>query len=256
VKVSGIKAGAQLLAKNELSDPMIAFLTYGSGRVMSFTFDTTWHWAFNELTGERATIEVFDRFWRRLALDLVFAGKTSRNIVDVSAEKGLAVPDEELPLTVTVTNMEGLPIEAEVVLIAKTPTGTTTSVPLTRGEGSWTGVFIPKTEGIISFEVIARSGGEITGKDETKVYCLLRDRETADPGTDFALLETVASLTGGSFAIWSDPDPVLVALTQLSESYKTQKRISNPVWASGWLFLLFLFFMTVEWLIRRRQGLP
>jgi len=257
VEVSGVKPLATLLATSDNGSPLMATSDFGRGRVMSMTVDTTFHWAFNELEGEKDTRPAYENFWRKLILHLLGADKVQNYTVELNASSTSVTASKPVDLILSVMDKDRKPVkDAEVLVLARDAKGATVQIPMGPLGEDYVGKFAPEIEGHYVIEANALLKGAKIGSDEVRVFVFSRDRETANPDTDFATLEALAARSGGLYADWRSAEQIFLSLQDRSESYKRTTRKVSAVWAEPWPFLVALLFLTIEWVLRKKRGLP
>ena len=225
--------------------------------VLALTADTTFHWAFNELSGKKDTRPYYDRFWRRLILYLSGADEEKDFRVSLSTDRTIVRPGETLPARIKVEDKDRKPVKDAVIsVLLVNASGKTVSVDVNRDNEGWNAELPFAKEGHYTIEAVATKEGKRIGTDTLKILATARNRETANLDTDFELLEAIALHSGGKFAPISQADTVFMSLLNDAEEYKSIARRHSPIWASPWVFFVVLLFLAMEWIYRRRKGLP
>lgn len=252
-----MKPTASLLAQSDTGKPLMVSYESGSGRTISLLVDTTYHWAFNAMRQEADTLPIYKRFWRRLALNLVGARNTDEYRVELSTEITSVRTGEKLPFRLDVTDKDKRPVpDVDVQAVVKDIDGKETIIRLRSEDGYYTGTFTPQLDGHYTIIANAKKEGRILGSDELKILATIRDRETSTTETDFALLSSLASMSGGFFAEWGKADTVFVSLMKRAEEHTIVSKRHSPMWSNPLVFLIAVLFLTIEWILRRRKGLP
>lgn len=242
---SEVKSGVHVLAvEPENGSPVLAERSLGRGRVVGLANTTSWRWA---LDGGRRGVGPADyqRFWENMVRWLA-ASPGSGSVRFVRPGGPLNVHE---PWEVRLHAPRDLTHPPRVWAIA--PDGQRQTIRLRAAEprGDYTAAFVPSGPG--PFELHAQAGS--SDRDRLWVEVLSGWDETRETRPDFARLQTLARASGGAF----------VEAASLNE--KTVRR-----WASGlsWeyrphgrgpeigLAVLALLVLLLEWVFRRRRGLP
>jgi hypothetical protein len=75
----------------------------------------------------------------------------------------------------------------------------------------------------------------------------------SDPRLNAALLQRIASATGGRLMDAGQVEPVIGALRAATPAAALTVR--RDLWHNAWSFLLVIGLLTAEWILRRRWGL-
>ncbi len=285
-RVAGAKPGAQVLAVHPHERaagrpmPVVAVQSYGAGRAMALTADTTWKWKFQ--VEAQGLDSPYYRFWRQsvrwlagrkeeeMAPDQLVKAWTAR----VEYESGKAVL-----LKARVRNRDGEPEErarVEVNISYPIPVRTVASdgaealengttvrlepVPLSLGEYQlpWQ----PPASGLYQATAAAYDGGTDPsgvegaelGTDRFEFVVGHAASEFDRVDVDEQMLRSLANQTGGVFH-------TLATAGQIPEELEARRalvahREELNLWNAPWLFTLFLACVTAEWILRKRRGLP
>jgi hypothetical protein len=114
-------------------------------------------------------------------------------------------------------------------------------------------------EGVYSFAVEARAGGELLGRSELKLEYAAGSAELRDAAPDEKLLETISKATGGKYIEAGEfSSKALAEIASLFSAEPIRKLIErkvDPILRNVYLFLALTSLLAFEWLIRRRRGL-
>ncbi|MCB9526939.1 MAG: hypothetical protein H6701_00825 [Myxococcales bacterium] len=265
-RVSAVRSGATVLLEHPRERaggapaPVVATWSFGEGRVLAVTTDSTWHWDFLA-AGAGGDNRHYYKFWgnairwliRDPALkpvrveadrDRYPLGGAATVVTRVVGEDWRPAEDVEVAL-----RFERAVFDAAGALrreVVETVTGRTDAA------GEYVARYVPPGDG--AWYVTARAlvgGGEM---DDDDVFVVATDpvelRETA---ARRAPLAAVAQAGGGELRTL---DEGIEGLARVEPRVlKVNRRRDVPIWSSGWWLLLAVLLPSVEWFLRRRWGL-
>jgi hypothetical protein len=259
-RLGGLRPGATTLltgrpagAKNSSDEvPLLAFQRYGRGMGIVFGVQDSWLWRMH------ASMPVTDvthaTLWRQM-LRWMVEGVPDQ--VEIAAVPARVTPGEPVELRARVVDSTFAPIgQATVVARVTTPTGALVDVPLersVRGDGTYTGRYVPAERGSYAFAATARAGRDSL---QSVAGALLADDQGADveqAELRTALLRQVSNETGGHYYPLAQAAQ-LAEDVNYTESGVTQKD-AHDLWDMPIVFLLLVTLLGTEWWYRRRRGL-
>ena len=249
------KPAATVLALSETRRPMVVVQEYGKGRTAALTGDTTFRWVLGQ---PPETAIHHKRFWRQVILWLASRdklgekalllsvekfsyrfGETTRIIAEVMDEKGNAVTDAEVKITVQLEDSEDEPKE----------------VPTDIREEHYEANYAATEDGVYMVRATATSDGEAIGQKETRFRLTVPDREFNVPHADLKLLRKIADASNGGFYGHEDLGEVLQEILDKKLATEIRREHHDDIWNSYPMLALFLVPLLLEWIIRRRKGL-
>jgi hypothetical protein len=276
-RVGGAKPGAQVLAVHDVERaagrpmPVVAVQSYGGGRSMAMTADTTWKWKFQvEAKGQDSP---YYRFWRQ-SIRWLAGRKEDEMAPDQSVSgwtpQGEYAPDERVFLKARVRNRDGEPEErAEVEAAVDFPipvkrTGADGAESLAEGEtvrlqplplslGEYQIGWQAPATGLYRARVTARLEGEELGTDEFEFVVGHAASEFDRIDVDEAVLRAVAGQTGGAYHTLASAGSIPDELEKRRNLVAHRQEIN--LWNAPWLLTVFLACVTAEWVLRKRRGL-
>jgi hypothetical protein len=251
------KPGATVLAV--LSDstsrdqgyPLVAWQRYGTGKCMSIASDRLWRLRYK--TGDKYHWRVWSQCIQFMTLSRLMGEhkrirlETDRSVYPVDGQCRLyahVLDDNFEPIVqpvfeVYVTNIDGGAKE----LVSLRPDR---SQP-----GLYEGYFAPTGTGRYRLEA---NENDQQNSSTTEFQVAEVDRELADTNVDLANLERIANLTGGERLSMQEISK-LASLVN-TEPMTIEVRSERPLWDNGWVALLLIGLVGIEWIVRRRYDLP
>jgi hypothetical protein len=263
--------GVQVLLEDQRGQPMLVVGEYGSGRVASLAFDSTWTW------WRSGASEFHRRFWRQLMLWLLSREETDETNIQIEMDQRRFLASDGSDFTASLllnqsTGGQVLGDQVPVQLIAEIKTNDGEAVSLstdaltqTNGDQSTLRIsgITPATipAGIHTLRV--RSQGLTEPLSETMAFQVIDDtRELTANAADHSQLQRLADATSASGGAAFRADQVDQLFGRITERQRRAERVvidqfrlgDDPT--SGWiLFLLFAGSLSTEWFLRRHWGL-
>jgi uncharacterized membrane protein len=257
--------------------PVLASIERGQGRVMIFAGDTT-HLAWRR---SREAIAAYEQFWTKLMLWLAKRENMKGNLaVRPDTRRLLLAQNERLGFTVNFTKGSGPVEKPKFTGKIVGPRGEEFPVTILEENntfrGYWTG---PPAAGeyrvAVEGEGVDDQKQPVSGKDVARFMVYEEDRENQRAAADHDLLEKIANVSGGQFALAQEPKlaKFLEELPALQDAGRAASNRwpdwrRNPasdavrdqagaLWQSSALpcFLAFAALLCLEWFLRRRWGM-
>lgn len=247
------RPGATVLATTTVGGaarPLIAVERYGEGRSMVFAGEAAWRWRMMMPSTDRS----YETFWRQAIRWLALGASDP---VTVFPPQGAGVGDEvSIRMAVRDPAFNAMR-NADVDVRISGPDGRThelRAAPEDR-DGADSALFsakyTPEGPGLHRVAVAARG---VTGASATSAFLVGgADVEMTDPRLNTALLERIASSTGGQLMDVGEIDRLVSALRAATPAATLS--IRKDLWHNGWSFGLIIGLLMAEWLLRRRWGL-
>lgn len=254
-RARAVKAGATVLATAAPASgpelPALVVQRFGSGRSGALLIGDLWRWALGrtELQADLA------RFWRQTTRWLVtdVPGRVTVRVTRKATEAG-----QPMAIDVRVRDKAFRPAEdVSVALEVIAPDGEKArfaAVPAASEAGVYEATFLPRKAG--GYRVRARvteRDGSSAGEAETGWALDLEADEHRSIRTNPALLETIASKTGGQMVRLDQLEAFARELPGRGAPIAEPR--SRPLWHSWPVLLAALACFAAEWGIRRRRGL-
>lgn len=233
--------------------PLLFASDVGNARVMAFAGDTTFQWF---LTGNRNEHE---RFWRQMILWLAHKENETDQSVWARVEPRNVAPGSQVPVLFGARDDKGKPIsDVQFTVQVTGPSGKTSKSEIQgTGETSRTTFSQTQEPGDYWVTVSAVKNGNSLGFDAiTRFIVDPRDLELDNPAADYSLLESIASLSGGSSL---PPEELESFLTRMNKENLWNNDLTRyrrvSLWDNWYFLLCFILLLSAEWFFRKHKGL-
>lgn len=254
--LGAVKPGAVVLAEKGEDDfgsaePLLVVQNYGKGRTAALATASTWRWQMLVDAEDNR----HERFWRQLARWLT---ASAPDRVNIDTDDRPSAPGEELPVTVTVFTETFAPETSAIVRGYLTdPFGSQREIRFQQDlaePGSYTTLLVPRDEGLYELEVTAEVNGETIGRDLKSLLVRPSNKEYYAATLKRAFLENLAHASDG---FYYEPDEAQTIPDNL-RGRRTSTSIfrAEYLWDMPFIFGLILVLLSIEWVYRRRKGLP
>ena len=246
--------------------PLLLARRVGRGQALLVNGTGLWRWSLSgteELSAERGTA-----LWRRLVHWL--AEPAQAEPLRVEPERRLAAGGEPVRLFATLQDSAFRPLAgAEVTGELRGPVGRARTVRFVPGgapgtpaaAGSYVAVLEDLPAARYRLSARASRGGRELGRADCEFAVDRWSLELARALPDSATLAAVAAASGGSVG------PVLRAGTPAADagrwagalsarSLARGRTVSRKLWETPWPYAVILALLSIEWIWRRRRGLP
>jgi uncharacterized membrane protein len=246
------KPGATVLAQMRADNrdmPLLVTENYGRGRTAVLATGGTWRWQMSLPLGDRS----HDLFWQQLLRWLV-SGTQGR--VTASVPKVTLLDDSHTEIAAEVRDKDyHLAADARVTARVIGPGGLAAALelsPVPNSPGHFQAAWSAPTPGLYVAELTARRGAEEMGSDVVTFQRQDGVAENFHTEQNRALLETLATSTGGRYLRPSQLAS-LPGEIPYSQAGITVQQIKE-LWNTPIAFLLILALRAGEWLLRRKWG--
>ena len=241
-----------ILAESAEGDPLLLATDVGRSRVAALAFDETWLWHLN------GRGEAHQKFWQQMLLWLAHKEQDGDQPLWVKVDPRNFAPGAKVPIQMGLRDEKKQPVEnAEYQVEIIGPDGQKLSATPQKQPGGASADFTETTlPGDYWVSVRAKVGGKSVGLPTiTRFIVEARDIELDNPAADPDLLAEIAVLTGGSVV---PPEKLGTFMDDLLKSgistELTRNRMVN-LWDNWPLLLVFASVMTLEWFVRKKNGL-
>jgi len=231
---------------------VLAYHRYGRGKAIAWQVQDSWLWQMH------ASIPLEDQshetLWRQL-LRWLLEDVPDRLEMGVAPEH--PGPGQRVTVSAELGDSSYLRVnDASAAVRVTSPLGAMDTLPLDwvlGRDGTYTGSFIPREEGVYRLDLVAVRGADTLQAEPQFVM-------VADRGLDFVnaemrgpLLRRIAEETGGRFYT----PPTVAQLpddARFTESGITMTEVKD-LWDMPVVFLVLMSLLGTEWVLRRRRGL-
>lgn len=238
-------------AKSPDDHPLLLVHEVAKARVAAFAADTTWLWC------QAGKAELHQRFWRQMILWLAKKEADTDQRVWVKVEPRNYAPGAIANATFGARTVEGAAMnDVEFQVEVTKPDGKTEKPTPRRSNDENSMEFSNTTDpGDYWIRVSARQNGKLLDHDaHTRFIVDARDLELDYPSADYDFLKELSSMSGGTSLKPEEIGSLLERLKQTKFSAMTRIQVI-PLWDNWWLLVAFVGLMTLEWYLRKKQGL-
>jgi hypothetical protein len=252
-KFDALKPTARPLAVSPSGAPLLVAAEPGTGRVLAFAGDSTWHWYMEGFEREHK------RFWRQVILWLAKKDDSEDKNVWIKLAQRRFSPGAKIEFSTGAKTPEGQAItdvKFEAALVA--PDGTRRPIPLTRQTeqllGNLRDVVNP---GDYSIAVTATKDGALIGESKVRFTVFEQDLELENAAARPELMASLSKLTEASGGDAVPPEQLPALLKKIKEEprdreVETETKVTP--WDSTPFFLLVVGLLCGEWYLRKRWG--
>jgi uncharacterized membrane protein len=254
-RAKGVKPGASVLAEvkgagDELI-PILATQRFGKGRTAALMLGDMWRWGMRHQGSDPAPLF---QAWRQMIRWLIsdVPKPIQMKLDDTSSLQRIT------KIQIDVKGPDFKTIEnAKVSVTTRSPSGVETqSVADSSSEiaGRYEISLVLDEEGVYSASAVAQSAdGSPIGSSQMGWVHEPSIRELQEIGENTNALESIAKETGGQVIDLNDLDSFVDALPTKNVPITETKMF--PLWHQGWILILALGCICLEWGVRRRYGL-
>jgi uncharacterized membrane protein len=249
------RPGAAILATTTAGGatrPLIAVQRFGEGRSMVFAGEASWRWRMLLPSTDRS----YETFWRQ-AVRWLALGATDPISIQPAPAAGAG---DEVVVRMAVRDAAFTPVlDADVAVRITGPDGRLQELRASAEDNDrqdpalFAARFTPSQPGVYRVSVSVQRGRKETGSATSALLVGGADAEMSDPRLNMALLDRLASGTGGRI-IPADRMPDLVGALHAATP-AAAIAVQKDLWHNAWSLVLIIGLLTTEWLLRRRWGL-
>jgi hypothetical protein len=125
------------------------------------------------------------------------------------------------------------------------------------GPGLYEGSININETGDYSFSAEAITDSRILGKDNGSFNIGGIDVEMINPVMNYPLLNLLANETGGEYYFPDDYSQLLNRLKELKINSSKEKVVTSEInlWSNTWMLMIAILLFSLEWFIRKRNGM-
>lgn len=260
-RFQGLKPGAVVLASDftpgKMEVPLLVEHSFGRGRVMTFTADSTWRW---KLAGFE---DVHKRFWRQLIFWLANKDAALDGSVTLILPERRFTQEQKISFRISVHLSNGeTPVppsqntETESwTAFLKSSDGKETPVTLMPDRETMRGEISQKLPpGDYTLRASVTHRGQKIGDAQCRFQVYHHDLELNSAQAEPELMAALALQTGGEAVAPEALSALWKRLAENREELKIEREIVTPIW-DRWPFLtLILLLLCTEWFLRKYRG--
>jgi len=260
-----LKKGAQalLVTDDAAASPVVATMPFGAGRVFYVGTDESWRW--RDRLGDR----VHQTFWLqvlRWGLGMRLRGGDPR--LQAAVDRGVMAPEEQAEVRARATLADGSAAPGAVTVTlerldeAGAPAGeagkrTVEMVPMAESPSLHQVAVAGLGEGRWRLR-IASDHPHLEGLVEERELVVRRDlgREGVELAADPAWLERMAAATGGRAGGFHQAGEIVADFLAPLKPRRRQQVETRSLWDGYLVLQVIVGLLLVEWIWRRRRGMP
>jgi len=263
-RLGRLRPGADVLLEALLPSgeqtPIVVVQSFGQGRTMIVASNTLADW----WTRGGGSSQVFGKLWRQSVRYICgLEGEAGR--IQLSADRTLYEPHTSARITAEIRTRSGQPeeqarIEGRLLDVQGQDMGMVVFAAAEGREGVYQASAALGTSGVFRVKVAAWDARERIGSRELLLMVGLQKNEGADLALNESRLRALSASTGGAYASGKDVSYLLERMEEDIVPRKIPVEISL-VWDSPFkilpspYFLLFVFLVGAEWVIRRKRNM-
>jgi uncharacterized membrane protein len=243
----------ETLAESTDGVPLLFSHEVGRARVLAFAADSTWLWHLHGFQDEHL------RFWQQVVMWLSRKELDSGQGVWVRVDPRNFGQGQRVPIEFGARNEQGEPIDDVQFQLEVIQPDEQRESPTIRGTGGERSADFSSTDqpGDHWVKVTGTRDGQPVGPPAwTRFLIDAGDLELDNPAADYALLEEISRLSGGSVI---PPEKLGEFLTQFLKerlpALELQQIRRVSLWDNWYFLLVFTALVCAEWAIRKKRGL-
>ena len=236
--------------------PLISVRDVGLGRCMAITTDSLWRWNFLSV-GKGGSNRHYIKFWQNAIKWLI--KDPTLNPIRITVNKETFLPDEEVQIKIEVLGrnyqpMEGVQLDIDItnefsgesIFVAKATTDS---------NGQYKFTIKNNREGYYIVKALAKKDNDEIGQDYTVFNIALESKEFKDTSIRRDILAKLSEVSGGKhFDLPTKNIEEKLSIKNPSIVKLVGKR-QISLWDNGYVFMMILAIVSIEWWIRKRSGL-
>lgn len=236
--------------------PLISIRDAGLGRCMAVTTDSLWRWNFISV-GKGGSNRHYITFWQNAIKWLI--KDPTLNPVRITANKESFLPGEEIRIKTEVLGRNYQPMEGVQLHIDISNEFSGKSIfsakESTDSNGQYQFTLKNNAEGYYIAKASAKKENDELGQDYAMFNIAIENKEFKDTSIRRDILAKLSEITGGKhFELPANNIGEKVSIENPS-IVKLVGRRQLSLWDNGYVFMMLLAIVSVEWWIRKRSGL-
>ena len=236
--------------------PLISVRDVGLGRCMVITTDSLWQWNFLSI-GEGGSNRHYIKFLQNAIKWLI--KDPTLNPIRITVNKETFLPDEEVQIKIEVLGRNYQPMEGVQLGVDVTNEFSGESIFVTHAttdsNGQYKFTIKNNREGYYIVKALAKKEKDEIGQDYTVFNIALENKEFKDTSIRRDILAKLSEVSGGkNFDLPTKNIEEKVSIENPSIVKLVGKR-QISLWDNGYVFMMILAIVSIEWWIRKRSGL-
>jgi uncharacterized membrane protein len=249
------KAATEVILADDAGQPVLGVGGYYRGRCGMLLSDCLWNWVIES----PETRALYDQFWTRMIYWLASREDGLNANLSIMLGKNRFAVGSNIPVTGDLLDAENLPvIDANVTLkLSDLNSDASEDALMFFESGRYGTVLRPTKPGHYSLRAETELNGETLLSNELRVTVFAPRIEERTASADAAAMADLAGRTGGESMPLAELPGLLKRLPAQAKTVRLRKTTrSEPLWDNAWVLLAALALLSVEWIVRRKSGLP
>jgi uncharacterized membrane protein len=235
---------------------LISVRDVGLGRCMAITTDSLWRWNFLSV-GEGGSNRHYIKFWQNAIKWLI--KDPTLNPIRITVNKETFLPDEEVQIKIEVLGRNYQPMESVQLGIDVTNEFSGKSIFFTNAttdsNGQYKFTIKNNIEGYYIVKASAKKDNDEIGQDYTVFNIALENKEFKDTSIRRDILAKLSEVSGGKYFDLPTKNIEEKVSIENPSIVKLVGRRQISLWDNGYVFMMILAIVSIEWWIRKRSGL-
>ena len=233
--------------------PLILSNNFSGKRSIAVLAKDIWKW---KLQVAPKGLDVFDNFivnslrWLRASEE--------QKLVKIKTSKKVFSQGERIEFLGEVLDESLNPVsDAEIKINISSGTNKFEADMQNVGPGLYEGSIVINEAGDFKFSAQAISNNRILGNDNGSFNIGEIDIEMINPVMNYSFLNLIANGTGGEYYSPNNYSPLVERLKNLKVNSSKERIVTSEIslWSDTWMLMLAIFLFSMEWFIRKRNGM-
>ncbi len=238
---------------NVVNSPLIISNNFSGKRSIAVLAKDIWKW---KLQVAPKGLDVFDSFivnslrWLRASEE--------KKLVNIKPSKKIFSQGESIEFLGEVLDESLNPVsDAEIKINISSASNKFEANMQNIGPGLYEGSIVINETGDFRFSAQAESNDRILGNDNGSFNIGEVDIEMINPVMNYSLLNLLANETGGEYYSPNNYSELLKRLNELKVNSSKERIVTSEIslWSDTWMLMIAIFLFSMEWFIRKRNGM-
>ena len=236
--------------------PLVSVRDVGLGRCMAITTDSLWRWNFLSV-GEGGSNRHYIKFLQNAVKWLI--KDPTLNPIRITVNKETFLPDEEVQIKIEVLGRNYQPMEGVQLGIDVTNEFSGESIFVTNAttdnNGQYKFTIKNNREGYYIVKALAKKENDEIGQDYTVFNIAIENKEFKDTSIRRDILSKLSEVSGGNYFDLPTKNIEEKLFIENPSIVKLVGKRQISLWDNGYVFMMILAIVSIEWWIRKRSGL-